>query len=160
MVGVREYESGGDYYRVCRCTQSLTHVMPHVRTHTGPHTQSYISEAEKYHLYQGHSLLRLCTLTRTNTRSDWHSDFLSFLYCSVWTSSVLYSVYFLNVCVCVCVKLVWQEFLGLATMGELLRNVYLECENWAVLVYDLFNYTHSPHHTRLHVFHTHEYGIV
>lgn len=77
-VTVCEYVRGGDYYHVCRplsVPKRLTHVVPHVHTHTQSHSLhslSYISEAEKYHLYQGHSLLRLQT---TLTLS--HAYFLS-----------------------------------------------------------------------------------
>lgn len=47
---------GGDYYRVCQplsVPTRLTHAMPHV--HTQSYTQSYVSEAEEYQLYQGQS---------------------------------------------------------------------------------------------------------
>lgn len=48
------------------------------------------------------------------------------------------SVYFLSMCG-------WNEgnFLGLVPMREQLCAVYLECENWVVLVSDLCNYSPS-----------------
>lgn len=36
------------------------------------------------------------------------------------------------------------------THGRAAKYIYLECENRAVLVPDLFNYTQSPHHTHTH----------
>lgn len=67
-VGLSLYPKADSRYATCT----------HGHRRAQSHTQSYISEAEKYHLYQGHSLLHPCSHTLTHRHvTSLLSNFLS-----------------------------------------------------------------------------------